>query len=145
VSETKTQAMIALLPTSTDWCKIDLPHLTVVYIGEITDRKPTEFNELAKDASSIAVLAKPLTLNVIGLDVFGDEERVDVLRLHASSELLAMREMAKSWDDSSWPDFKPHVTVGPQGSFSGEVPKFLHFDRLLVAWGEDSLTFKLRV
>lgn len=138
------QAMVALLPTSTNWCKIDLPHLTVVYVGEISDRSPSEFNSLAKDVSSIATLANRLTLNVIGLDVMGKEELVDVLRLHASSELLAIREMVKSWDGGEWPEFKPHVTVGPQGSFSGEVPPFLHFDRILVAWGEQSITFRLK-
>src|SRR5688572_13400028 len=124
----KTDAMLALLPTTTDWCKIDLPHLTVVYVGDISERKPSDFYDLAKDASSLAMLSKPLTLNVTGLEVFGDEEKVDVLRLHASSQLLAMREMVKRWDNNEWPDYKPHTTVGPQGYFSGEIPKYLSFD-----------------
>ncbi len=58
--------MIALLPTTSDWCHIELPHLTLVYVGEMDDLKPTVFNELAKDAAMLAMMARPITLNVIG-------------------------------------------------------------------------------
>lgn len=49
--------MIALLPTTSDWCSLELPHMTLVYAGEIKDLPTYAFNELAKDASYLSTLA----------------------------------------------------------------------------------------
>jgi 2'-5' RNA ligase len=101
----KDDAMVALLPINSDWCKIDLPHLTLVYCGKIEELQATGFNALAKDAASIAMLTNPITLRVRGVEVFGsdDSERVDVLRMQPSPELLGMRHFLEDWDtgDSS--------------------------------------------
>jgi len=141
-------AMIALLPTSTDWCKIALPHLTLVYAGETKKLNPGAFNELAKDAASIAMLSTPLSLRVTSREMFGNwsqkpEEAVDVFRLQPSSELLAMRRTVDSWNASEHP-FNPHVTIGPPGTFVESPPTYLSFDRIMVGWGEDQLTFWLK-
>lgn len=136
-------AMIALLPTSNDWSKLDLPHLTLVYAGETADLQVNDFNRLAKDAASIAMLAKPLTLKVTGQDVFGDEEKVDVYRLMPTPELLAMRNMVEEWNASEYP-FRPHVTIGPIGSAPAVPPMYLTFDRITVGWGKEYLTFWLK-
>ncbi len=134
--------MVALLPTTTDWCLIDLPHLTLVYAGKKEDLKPTAFNELAKDASMLSLLSKPLFLKVLGKDTFGDdEERVDALRLQPTPELLAMRRVLEPWNASEYP-FDPHVTIGPMGS-AVETPMYISFDRIMVAWGEENLVFLL--
>lgn len=137
-----TSVMIALLPTTSEWCKIDLPHLTLVYVGEIQDLKPSVHNELAKVALSLALTCPPLTLDVLGIDVFGDEEKVDVLRLDPSAGLIAMRQRVESWNASEHP-FNPHVTVGPLGSYTGPTPTTITFDRLMVAWGNSELTYKM--
>lgn len=136
--------MIALLPTTTDWCRIELPHMTLVYGGEKDDLKPTAFNEMAKDASSIAMLSNPVMLQVLGAEVFGDEDKVDVLTLRPTQELLAMRQFVKFWNKSEY-DFNPHVTVGPQGSQYGYVPELLIFDRIGVFWGKEQLIFRFKV
>ncbi len=135
--------MIALLPTTDKWCKIDLPHLTLVYAGKKDDLKSTAFNELAKDAASLAVLSGPLFLKVLGKEVFGDsEDKVDVFRLKPTPELLAMRRVVEHWNASEHP-FNPHVTIGPEGSVV-EDPMYIAFNRILVEWGNDSLTFWLK-
>lgn len=147
MEEYKESAMIALLPINTDWCSILLPHLTLVYAGEIKDRKPTDFNDMAKDACSIAMLARPLTLQVMNKEVFGNwsddpNDQVDVYRLRASPELMAMRRTVESWNESEYP-FNPHVTIGPVGSYVEVPPKYIAFDRILVGWGNDYLMFWL--
>lgn len=138
-----TSAMIALLPITTDWCKIDLPHLTLVYAGETKDLNNTDFNALAKDAASLAIISRPITLEVLGTEIFGDEEKVDVFKLRPTSELLAMRHSVERWNASKFP-FRPHVTIGPAGSFSGNIPSLIAFDRIIVAWNDDVLTFLIR-
>lgn len=135
--------MIALLPTTTDWCKQDLPHMTLVYAGLISEHKPTAFNELAKDAASIALLSSPLILQVVGVDVFGEEEKVNVLKLQPSSEVLAMRRVVEHWNASQFP-FRPHVTIGPYMLGVDIIPHSIIFDRIYVGWGDENLTFWLR-
>lgn len=135
--------MIALLPATDEWCKIDLPHLTLVYAGKKDALKPTAFNELAKDAASLAMLSGPLSLKVLGKEVFGgSEDKVDVFRLKPTPELLAMRRVVEHWNASEHP-FNPHVTIGPEGSVV-EDPKYITFNRILVEWGNDGLTFWLK-
>lgn len=133
--------MIALLPITSDWCRIEVPHLTLVYCGEVNDLKPTVFNELAKDASMISMLSNPITLKVLGIEIFGEEEKVDVLRLQPSPELWSMRRAVERWNASKY-SFAPHVTIGPTGSFI-EKPSYLAFNRIMVGWGDDRLVFSL--
>lgn len=136
--------MIALLPMTADWCNIELPHLTLVYAGQIKDRKPTDFNEMAKDAASISMMASPVTLKVINVESFGDgSEKVDALNLRPSSDLMAMRRFVEHWNASQYP-FNPHATIGPTGSLNGMMPYSLAFDRIAVCWGDDIITFWLK-
>lgn len=142
-----TSAMIALLPVVTDWCKQDLPHMTLVYAGDIKDLKPTDFNEMAKDAASLAMLSGIISLRVLGVEQFGDAaEKVDVLRLEPTSEVLAMRRTVEVWNKSEFP-FNPHATIGPVGSSIMNpdiIPRWLAFNRVFVGWGDESLTFWLK-
>lgn len=136
--------MIALLPITTDWCKIDIPHLTLVYCGTTDDLNPGEFNEIAKDASMLAALSAPLTLTVKGVKQFGqDIDRVDALDIQPSTELWAMRRAVENWNASDFP-FDPHCTIGPVGTPLDFVPRSLAFDRIFVGWGDDNLTFNLK-
>lgn len=137
-------AMIALLPITSEWCKIDLPHMTLVFAGEVADMKPVDFNELAKDAMSIAMLSGSIQLRVKGVQVFGpDDKRVNVLALQPTSELLAMRRVVESWDASEFP-FSPHCTIGPIGTEIGYTPSAVAFDRVMAAFGNETLTFWLK-
>lgn len=143
MSEYDDSVMIAYLPVNSDWCKLELPHLTLVYAGLKSDLSPGDFNALAKDAASLAQLTSPFVLHATGLDVFGDEEKVDVLRFRSTPELLATRYFVEDWNVSEHP-FNPHVTIGPVGSPVENVPRAVAFDRILVAWGDDHLTFWLK-
>lgn len=135
--------MIALLPNTAEWCHADLPHLTLVYAGLKKDLKPVTFNELAKDAAMLSMLTSPVSLNVMGKEIFGDSEKVDVLRFQGTSELFAMRRAVESWNKSNFP-FNPHSTIGPVGTFVEFIPTQVRFDRIMVAWGEEQLTFWLK-
>lgn len=147
---TNTNVMVALIPNDDSWCKIDFPHVTLVCVGKTEDLKPGLFNELAKTVSSLSMLTSPFYLKVSGVEVFGDDEKVDVLRLIPNPELVAMREFLKGWDNGDFPDYKPHATIGPEGSVtnwnsqSTPMPIALYFDRIVVCWGDDRLTFWLR-
>lgn len=134
--------MLALLPTTDDWCHIDLPHLTLVYGGSKEDLPLTAFNALAKDAAMLAMLGRPLSLKVRSRETFGDWEKADVFRLQPNSELWAMRRAVEDWNKSEY-DFNPHVTIGPVGSPVEIVPRYIRFDRVFVGWGDENLTFWL--
>lgn len=137
--------MIALLPITTDWCKIDLPHLTLVFSGLVTDHPAGDFNAMAKDVSDLAQLARPIVLSVMKTDKLGPpEEPVSALILRPTTELIAMRNFVKKWDRSDYPEYIPHATIGPYPSGDTVPPSLLAFDRIMVAWGNDQITFRLR-
>ena len=137
-------AMVALLPTTSEWCKIELPHLTIVYVGEIWDLKPSTQNDLGKLAVSISRAVSPLTLEVLGVDILGDTDLVDVLLLRPNPVLLELRSAFEEWNGSDYKSFLPHATIGPAGSRPMVLPKTLTFDRIVVAWGESYLTYNLQ-
>lgn len=146
--EYKDSVMIALLPVGSNWCKIDLPHMTLVYAGKIGDHDPADFNKMAKDASSLAVMNRPITLMVSEVEVLGEEEKVDVLSFRSTSELESMRHMVEGWNDGEYPNFKPHATMGPVGTrmlVQQQIPEYVTFDRVYVGWGEQCLTFLMKV
>lgn len=135
--------MLAFIPTDGSWCQQPLPHLTLVYGGTIEDLEPPVFNELAKDAITVARQTSPFSLDVTGVEVFGeDDEKVDVLTLQPTPPLLAARQLVEKWDVSQHP-FSPHCTIGPEGSAEGVLPTRLYFDRILVGWGNRDLSFPL--
>lgn len=138
-----TGVMIALLPIVSDWCKIELPHMTLVYCGTTDSLKPTDFNELAKDASMLAAMNPPLTLRVQGVKKFGDDnDAVLALDVQPSPQLWAMRRAVEEWNASEY-GFDPHCTVGPLNTVMTYIPRAIAFDKLFVGWGEDNLTFQL--
>lgn len=135
--------IIALLPRTSDWCHIDLPHLTLVYGGLMKDQKSSAFNEIAKDAAMLSMLSSSISLRVTGKKNFGDSGEVDVFTLQASTELLAMRRAVESWDKSEF-SFNPHVTIGPVGTYVEVMPTYINFDRIMVGWGSERMDFWLR-
>lgn len=135
--------MVALLPMSSEWTKVRIPHLTLVYAGEIKNLKPTVFNELAKDACSIAQMSSPITIPVRGLELFGEANDVKVLTVRPTPELWAMRRMVERWNASDHP-YNPHVTVGDRTTVINEIPSYIAFDRIVVGWGEDYITFNFK-
>lgn len=143
MEEHSQHVMVALRPITTDWCKIALPHLTLVFAGNKGDLAPTDFNELAKAVAGIAMETPIIQLGVTGFEIFGPEsERVDVLKLQATPMLLKIQRRVSPWDKSMFP-FNPHCTVGPEGS-RGYLPPALAFDRIMLSWGEEELNFWMK-
>jgi len=142
--------MVALIPTDISWCKIDFPHVTLVYCGKIQNAKSFWRNELIKRVSSLSIITNPIYLKVSGVEVFGEEEKVDVLRLVSTPELLSMRTFLEEFDKGDFPVYKPHATIGPEGSVtnwnsqSTPQPTFLVFENIVISWGEEQLFFNLR-
>lgn len=144
---TNDKVMIALLPITTNWSTLDLPHLTLVYSGKIEDHKDSDLNAMAKDCSALAAITRPLTLNVTRIGVLGPpEDLVSVLMIRPSVELMALRNFVEEWNLSEFTEFKPHCTIGP---YPGKTvveytPSMLAFDRLLLAWGDQQFVFSLK-
>lgn len=139
MGEFDSSVMVALLPTTTYWCHQELPHVTLLYAGHIPDLKPTVRNELAKQTISIAQEFGPFTVDVLGTDVFGTTELVDVMKLELTPELRAMRSQLEQWNGSEHTDYKPHATIGPVGSPIENLPSRLTFDRICFKWGDATL------
>ena len=134
---------VMLLPTWTEWSTLKLPHLTLVYVGEIPNLSNTVRGELMREAQRISVQQAVLALDVTGRDVFGDEHKVDVLTFPLTPALARARMRLERFNASQYP-FKPHATVGPQGSILN-VPytNRITFDRIAVGWGEDRTVYRL--
>ncbi len=136
--------MVAVLPKTSDWCKLELPHTTIVYGGEVASSKPTMFNELAKLASVVAESTSEFLAKVKGVETFGEDEKVSVLVLEKTDELVRLRQKFEKWDDSDFTVYRPHATIGPEGTVINPVPLYLVFDRLAVVWGDQILSFRLK-
>lgn len=138
--------MIALLPMTSEWCSLELPHVTLIYGGKVADRPSTDFNEMAKSAMSLAMLTSPLTLFSMGVEQMGEPDKVvSVIRLRIDSKLMAMRNFLVEYDTSEYPEFKPHATIGPypMDKVVEPPPRALAFDRIGVFYGKECLTFWL--
>lgn len=132
-----------LLPTWGEWSTLKLPHLTLVYAGEIHDLSNTLRGDLMREAQRISVQQTILALEVSGHEVFGDEHKVDVLTFPLTPALVRMRLRLDRFNASQYP-FKPHATVGPVGSLETVTQtKRITFDRIAVGWGEDRTVYRL--
>lgn len=159
------QTMIAYLPSDGSWCKQPLPHMTLVYAGLTADRQDSDFNDLAKDAITAARITGSFSLQVLGVEEFGeDDEAVDVLTFYPTPQLLVARNLVKRWNQSSFTDYKPHATIGPAGSaaeveynynmtdrYDDTIPRrrrdglplSIYFNKICVTWNEKKLIFDL--
>lgn len=154
--------MIAFLPEDGRWCKQDLPHMTLSACGPIEDLQESDLNAMAKDAISAARVTGSFSLPVTSVEEFGDTDKVDVLILYPTPQLLVARNLVKHWDKVDYP-FNAHATIGPAGSaFARKVeygseyesyrdpeykrdvlPDRLYFNRIAVCWGDKRLVFNI--
>jgi 2'-5' RNA ligase len=149
--------MIVFLPQDGSWCKQDFPHMTLAYVGPIADRSDSDFGALAKDAVSAARITGSFSLNVMGVEEWGEIERVDVLTLYPTPQLLLARNLVEKWDTGEFPEYKPHATIGPAGSATSikddssyrglyrtpALPSRLYFNRIAATWGDKRLIFDM--
>lgn len=142
MSEFQNSVMVALRPTTSGWCMIDLPHMTIVYVGEIPDIQKTTHNKLLKVALDVSTTLPAIRLDVIGTTILGQTDLVDVLLLRKTEELMQFYYAFEEWDSTEFL-FKPHVTIGPMGSRLDVSPSALMFDEVFVSWGEETTSYKL--
>jgi 2'-5' RNA ligase len=138
MAEPNKSAAIVLLPTTDDWCKQEFPHVTLVYLGDEVNLDSFQIlNNLLKTAYYISVITNPFWLKVSGVELFGEDKDVDVLRLELTPLLLAIRGFFEEWDNGDYSDYKPHATIGPAYSRGENLPMALLFDRICVWWGDE--------
>lgn len=146
MASTDDKVMVALLPVFPEGMQVDFPHMTLVYAGRTSALSPSDLDGLAKAASSIAMFSRPVTMRTLTKSVFGqgtdDNPMVDVLQFHPNLDVVKMRSTLDSWDASQFP-FRPHMTIGPEGSWVGEVPRMIAFDKVCFAVGGQRQEFQL--
>lgn len=137
--------MIAFLPTTDDWCNIDLPHMTLVYSGKVEDHSRNDFIELAKDAAAVSNMTREFTTSVMKVGPMGqNEEQVAALIFRRTPELDALRKFVEKWNKSEYKEFVPHCTIGKYPIDTTNLPKYVRFNRVLLAWGDERMVFSLR-
>lgn len=146
MSDNEDSIMIAFLPTYATWVKQELPHMTLVFAGLVSEAGPNLKRDMTLDTAMIAAVTPKFSLLSLGVDQFGEGmERVDVLRLLKTTPLEAVRRMVERHNKSQYTDYKPHITIGPVGSAAESyLPEGVTFDRILLAWGDEHLVFFLR-
>lgn len=147
-------AVIVALPVDGDPVRDLGPeesHLTLAYLGEqeVSEEFETALGKYAR------TLSDQIEMSVQGVDQFGDEtEPAQVLTLapdvptQVRDGVLALMQEHGLEDASTWPDYRPHVTLGyiPEGEQPEAVdaPESIAFDRLAV-WrpGDMAVTFQM--
>ena len=127
------------------------PHVTVLHIGEIT---PTAKPHFLKAIRAVAKRHAPLTARLDGeVSYFDPTENSDgkrVAKLNVISEGLealhkdiwASLEAAGIVVDHSFPEYKPHVTLGyidPDKAYAGKVPSGQWPANWIEVWGWNDL------
>lgn len=134
-SEHKQSVMIALLPADdqdVSYVSIDLPHLTLVYCGEIGDTPP--LSELGRMVEDISSSFDPVEAKVAGVARFGDTANV-VLFEH--DHLGEMYSRVGFFSGSDHPHFTPHMTLNYGKNLRKvELPETVVFDRVGLFYGE---------
>lgn len=115
-------------------------HCTLFYLGEMPDISFTQHDLI--DALEEANLEAPGEVPTAGLELFGPEKDIPVVRL--DSLLLRTQKAALGYilrgygvkDASSFPDYQPHVTlVNPQK----EIPTTINLAAPQIWWGNERL------
>lgn len=136
-------------PAIYDAVELPDPHVTILYMGEFADLN-TAPEELQKVLRQFAIA--PGEVPISNLSIFGDENKVVVAELALPEDFRTLREMIKEEtiraggrDASSYPDYKPHVTL--RKAVEGEtLPGAVEGTVTLLApqlwWGEDYLDLR---
>lgn len=125
---------------------VDDPHCTVVYLGKV---KVQPHSALALLLVSNDYLEAPADVAVTGVEIFGggEDDKVWVATLDDSklgplrAKIKAAIERYSFKDGSSFPDYKPHVTISKyEGDDSRpEAPKSVSLGQLEAWWGGEHI------
>jgi len=118
------------------------PHSTIVYLGDITDVNYTK--EEVIDAIKDTYHSVFLWVYVEGLDWFGPEENIPVLRVHHDymrpyhdtlTKVLKIRGIPFSEEY----DYSPHITITPQAALDEVWPKKILLSPVELWWGGEHI------
>lgn len=119
------------------------PHITVVMFKDINNPDLG----FTKEDVIAAVQAVPwevfLWTRVTGLEWFGAEQNIPVLRVHHDYlpvfHQMIKTELAKRGIpvDETFPDYKPHVSITDEAALNGIYPKMLLAGPVEVWWGNE--------
>lgn len=120
---------VASISWPVEWDAVELPdpHVTVLYMGEI-ERLKTDPDTLEAALKQYGVA--PGEVPIAHFSVFGpDDGKVLVAELDLPEDFLTLREIIKAEvveaggrDASSYPDYKPHVTIRKLPNGTEELP-----------------------
>lgn len=120
------------------------PHITIVFLGEIEKLDYTK--EDVVDAIKETLWDLYVWVKVIGLEWFGPEKNVPVLRvdhpyLYVFNEAMKMvLEMKGIEFDNTYPEYKPHVTITDEAALDGVWPEMLLAGPVELWWGGEHIT-----
>lgn len=132
----------AMFPGSEE---IDDPHTTVLFLGEL-DTVPVP--GAAALLVNVDNLAAPGTVQVTGLEVFGPKDDQVWVATLDDTVLGPLRKRIKEqsekygiMDASSFPDYRPHVTLAPYSKTAPKVPDVVTLGPLEMWWGDEHFSW----
>ena len=122
-----------------DW-PVDDPeaHCTIMYLGAISEANYTKQD--LEEAIRKSEIKAPGATPTIGLEMFGEDKDIPVIRLKSllvsiQKKQLQIMLLSKGIEDaSSFPDYKPHVTVSEPNV---EIPTTVSLGAPAVWWGDE--------
>lgn len=123
---------------------VDQPHVTVLYGG---DKSEIELKPLAALLYLKDLITAPGEVPVTGVEAFGDEDDKVWVAVLDPVSLVAVRETIKAKlegfglkDASDFPEYRPHVTLGPHSEEQPEAPESVTLGPLEAWWGDDHIS-----
>jgi hypothetical protein len=119
------------------------PHITVVIFTDISNPELGFTKEDVIDAVRTLTWDVYLWTRVTGLEWFGENQDVPVLRVEHDYLLPFHDAIVKELSargipvDNTFPDYKPHVTIPDTAALDGIYPKKLLAGPVQVWWGDE--------
>lgn len=117
------------------------PHITVVIFTDINNPELGYTRQDVMDAVAHTMYEVFVWPKVEGVEWFGENQDIPVLRVHHSflnayrESLLVELEARGIPVDTTFPDYKPHVTITDEAALDGVYPQHLLAGPVEVWWG----------
>ena len=139
-SETAVLVWPVILP------EVNVAHTTVLYLGEVADIDVPKERIIEVLASLPLNISSETEILVTGTEIFGDETKVKVAVLDdsvLSMEQRFIKAALEVWagvkDAGSYPNYRPHVTLGKVGENVIPTPESVTLKPLELWWGDEQI------
>lgn len=126
--------------------EVNVAHTTVLYLGEVADIDAPKERILEVLASLPLNISSETEILVTGTEIFGDETKVTVATLDdsvLSMEQRFIKAALEVWagvkDAGSYPNYRPHVTLGKVGENVIPTPESVTLKPLELWWGDEQI------